>query len=783
MIRQFNEPYPAFVLDTPKSSYALRILPTGQPEHLYYGPRIPIERPSDFDALAEKHAFPPGNTIVYDQEHKEYSLEDLCLEFSALGKGDQREPFLEIGFADGSRSPDFTYLSAEITDTPPELGELPAAYSEEGKVEHLILRFRENAEDLLLELHYCIYGESICRHAVLLNQGETAVELDRLLSLQLDLPASGLAVTVFHGAWIREMQRSTVILPAGMFVMESRAGTSSSYMNPFFLLHDPAATERFGECIGFNLIYSGNHYEAVEVSPYGKTRVVSGINPQGFRYSLAPHERFVTPQAVFCRSDRGFNGISEESHFFVREHVIRGRWKHKLRPVLLNSWEACYFNISERRLLSLARSAKKLGVELFVMDDGWFGERNDDSCSLGDWEANRKKLPGGVERLSARIHALGLDFGIWVEPEMVNVSSRLYEQHPDWAMAAPGRSHSEGRNQRILDLANPAVQDHLIQTLTGLLEGSSIQYVKWDFNRTFSDACSPFLPPEQQGETAHRYVLGLYRVMRTLTERFPEVLFEGCASGGNRFDLGILSYFPQIWGSDNSDALCRTRIQEGYSFGYPLSTVSAHVSASPNHQTLRDTPLNSRFNVAAFGVLGYECDVRDLSSRQRREIIRQIELYKKWRDVLQNGRFYRGRSGNLHEWTCVSQDKKRAVGMLFQELSEPGLAYECYYPLGLEPDRRYRFYSLEQKVSVMRFGSLINTLTKIHVRPGSFLHQLIDRLIQQPGETENICAAGSLLMTGVKLKPGFAGTGYHDQVRFWADCSSRLYLMEAAEDC
>ncbi len=781
MIRRFDDPRPAFVLDTEKSTYVFRILPTGQPEHLYYGPRIPIAGMQDLAALEEKHVFPPGNTILYDQEHPEYTLEDCCLEFSSLGKGDQREPFVEIRFPDGSRSSDFRFSDAEITDTPPDLEGLPSAYREDGKTEHLAVWFTEAGGSLVLELHYCIFGECICRSAALRNEGNEAVELNRLLSLQLDIQGCGFSVTSFHGAWTKEMQRSTLALPAGKYVMESRAGTSSSYMNPFFLLHAPDASEEHGACIGFHLIYSGNHYEAVEVSPYGKTRVVSGINPLGFRYLLQPGERFIAPQAVMCRSDAGFSGISEELHFFVREHVIRGRWKHKPRPVLLNSWEACYFNISESRLLSLAKAAKKLGIELFVMDDGWFGERNDDSCSLGDWEANPKKLPGGVERLARKVRALGLDFGIWVEPEMVNTKSRLYAQHPDWVMSVPGRAHSEGRNQRILDLANPAVQEHLIETLSRLLSTAEISYVKWDFNRVFSDAFSPSLSAARQGETAHRYILGVYRVMRTLTERFPEVLFEGCASGGNRFDLGILSYFPQIWGSDNTDALCRVRIQEGYSFGYPQSTVSAHVSASPNHQTLRDTPLDTRFHVAAFGVLGYECDLRDLPKRQREQIAADIALYKEWREVLQFGRFYRGRTGNLHEWTCVSPDGRRAVGFLFQELAETAAASELYFPRGLDPERRYRFYSVEQKVDTIRFGSLINTQAPFHVKQGSLLHRIIDHYLRQPGETEDYTAAGALLMAGIKLSPAFAGTGYNEKVRFWTDFSSRLYFMEAID--
>ena len=759
MIRRFDDPGIAFVLDTESSTYAFRILPTGQPEHIYYGPRIPIRSSADLEALEEKHVFPPGNTLLYDQEHREYTLGDVCLEFSSLGKGDQREPFLEIGFQDGSRSPDFVYSGAEITDAPPELEDLPSAYREDGKAEHLIVTFREAAGELLLELHYCIFGDCICRNAVLRNTGSEPVELERLLSLQLDLPTSGYAITCFHGAWSKEMNKSTFILPSGKFVLESRSGTSSSYVNPFFMLHAPDASEETGECLGFHLIYSGNHYEAIEVSPYGKTRVVSGINPTGFRFLLEPGEQFISPQAVLCRSDHGFTGLSEKLHFFVREHVIRGRWKRKLRPVLLNSWEACYFNISESKLLSMAKTAKKLGIELFVMDDGWFGERNDDTSSLGDWFANPQKLPGGIEHLSQGIRALGMDFGIWVEPEMVNTNSKLYRLHPDWAMAVPGRAHSEGRNQRILDLVNPDVQEYLTATLSQLFSSGAVSYVKWDFNRVFSDVFSPYLPKERQGETAHRYILSLYRIMRTLTERFPDILFEGCASGGNRFDLGILSFFPQIWGSDNTDALCRVHIQEGYSYGYPLSSVSAHVSASPNHQTLRVTPLSTRFNVAAYGVLGFEFDLRDLTRRQKQQVTASIALYKAWRDVFQFGRFYRGRSGNLHEWTCVSQDGRRAVGFIFQELAESASPHECYYPRGLNPELRYRFYSLEQKVDVILFGSLINTVSPIHVKQESHNHYLINYFVQQPGETEEYVASGALLMKGVRLKPAFSGTG------------------------
>ena len=783
MIRCFEGDRPAFVIDAGQTTYAFRILPTGQPEHLYYGRRIEVASAEELSALEEKHAFAPGNTVIYDNEHPEYSLEDMCLEFSSLGKGDIREPFLEVQFADGGRTADLVYKSHSVSEEKPAVQGLPSAYNEGGKTEHLCVVFEDKQNGLALELHYSVHGECICRSAALVNNGEQSVKVSRLLSLMLDLPqaAEPYSITSFHGAWTREMNKSTVQLNAGKFVIESRAGCSSSRANPFFIVHDKFASEEHGACWAVNLFYSGNHYACAEVSAFGKLRVANGINPQGFLWTLAPGERLDSPEAVMTYTDGGFTGVSENMHFFVRKHVVRGRWKNKLRPVLLNSWEACYFKISESGLLSLAKAGQKLGIELFVVDDGWFGQRNDDKRSLGDWFVNKDKLPHGVKWLADKINSIGMDFGIWVEPEMVNVESELYKAHPEWAMAIPGRPHSEGRNQRLLDLANPAVQDYIIKSMSELFSSAKISYVKWDFNRMFSDAFSPYLPAERQGETAHRYVLGLYRVMDELTRKFPDILFEGCASGGNRFDLGILSYFPQIWASDNTDALSRAYIQEGYSYGYPQSVIGAHISSCPNHQTLRDTPLDTRFNVAAFGLLGYEYDLRDLNSEKSGKLREQIETYKNWREVLQFGQFYRGRSGNIHEWTCVSVDGKRAVGMILQELAKPNDPNGRYFPRGLDPALRYSFGNKERKVNVKRFGTLINTTTPFRVKQDSILHNVLDHIIKMPGETESYKAKGSVLMGGVKLKQQFSATGYSDQVRFFADYFSRLYFMEAEE--
>lgn len=781
MIKKLSGGQEAFLLLTDNTAYALTISPSGHPVHLYYGAKLDADTVDELLPLGEKREFEPGNAIVYSAEHPTVILEDMCLEMSSLGHGDVREPFIELIKADGSRSCDFTYSGCTVDNDPPRLKDLPTSYRTDGRDEHLCLTLKDG--DLTLELHYYVYEKCdvITRYARLVNNGKKPVELLRLMSLQLDLFGAGWSVTLFRGAWAREMNKYTLPLPAGKIVNESRTGCSSNRANPFFMLHKADATESFGDVYGFNLIYSGSHYSSAEVSAYDKTRVVSGVQPQGMRFILSGGDSFESPEAVMTFSPLGFTGQSLNMHRFVRDHIVRGEWKDKDRPVLLNSWEASYFNISERSLVALGKAAKELGVELLVMDDGWFGERNDDTSSLGDWDANPKKLPGGLKSLCKKINALGLDLGVWVEPEMVNVQSKLYQAHPDWAMAVPGQLHSEGRRQRILDLCNPAVVDYLIKKLSEVFSSADIRYVKWDMNRIFSDVYSPFLPKERQGETAHRYILGLYRLMGALTDAFPHILFEGCASGGNRFDLGVLSYFPQIWGSDNTDALCRAHIQEGYSYGYPLSCVASHVSASPNHQTLRATPLETRFNVAAFGLLGYELDARDLSKEQKEAAKAQILLYTVWRDVFRKGTFYRGRTGNIYEWTVVAPDRSRAVGMILQELTRPNVQYESYTPKGLEPDRTYRLYTVSGKVNVKLFGSLINTMAPIHVKQDSLLHNIIARVVKMGGEKEELTAKGSVLMRGVSLRQGFSGTGFNDKVRLFPDFASRMYFM-VAED-
>ena len=786
-----------YKLDTDNTSYIFRECESGHLQHLYYGRKIH----ADAQVLCEKHVSIPGNTNIYSPDFNNFSLEDMCLEMSSWGKGDIREPFIEVSHADGSSTSDFLFESSKITLGKEESETLPGSYDEYGNVGHLTVILKDSNYNLKLELHYYVYEKCnvITRSAKFINESTDDVRLNRLMSMQLDFNDSDYELSSFNGAWIREMNRNIISLEAGKYVNESVTGTSSNRANPFVMIARHNTSENFGECFGFNLIYSGNHYEAAQVNSYGKLRIVTGINPSLFSYKIRAGESFETPEAVMTYGYAGFNSMSHNMHDFVNNHIVRGKWKNRVRPILLNSWEAAYFNINEKKLLRLAKAGKEAGVELFVMDDGWFGERNDDTSSLGDWTPNEKKLPGGIREIADKIKALGLDFGIWVEPEMVNVKSRLYEKHPEWVVDIPEKPHSEGRNQRILDLSNTEVQDYIIEQMSNIFSSADISYVKWDMNRIFSDYYSKNLPPERQGEMAHRYVCGLYHCMRELTKIFPDILFEGCSAGGNRFDLGILCYFPQIWASDNTDALCRTQIQYNYSYGYPLSCISAHVSASPNHQTLRNMPLESRFAVAAFGLLGYECNMCDMNKEELNAVKCQIELYKKLRNVFFTGTFYRTESfeeenagnasvlnngkGNRAEWTVVSTDKKKAVGLIMQKHVIPNTQYACYRAKGLDEAKKYHFYNRKLQYDIKEFGELVNMVSPIHIKQGSMLQDILSKLKKMDGETEDYIAYGDTLMySGVRLKQAFSATGYNENVRFFQDFAARLYFMEEVED-
>lgn len=779
-----------FILNTKNTTYAFRVLKTGHLEHLYYGKKIAIE---NMEPLIEQHNFMPGNTVAYNQKTMEYSLENIRLEMSSYGKGDVREPFVEVVKSDGSFTNDFTYADSEISWGKQPFETLPGSYDEDGNVDHLTVTLKDN--DLVMELHYYVYEncDVITRSTVLINKGKEKVNIKRLMSMQLDMFGMNYVMTTFNGSWANEMNRHDTKVAAGRFANYSYAGTSSNRANPFVMISREETTEDFGECIGTNLIYSGNHYEAMDVCSFNKTRFVSGINPQSMSYGLLPGEKFEAPESVLTYSKKGYNGMSQNMHKFVREHIVRGKWKYKERPVLLNSWEANYFDITEEKLINLAKAGKDIGIELFVMDDGWFGKRNDDTSSLGDWYVNKDKLPNGLAHLVDEINKIGLDFGIWIEPEMINKNSELYKKHPNWVLENPNAQHSEGRNQCMLDLTNSEVVDYMIKEISNILSSANISYVKWDMNRIFSDYYSAGLSYESQGEVPHRYVLGFYKMAKALTEKFPEILFEGCCGGGNRFDLGMLCYFPQIWASDDTDAVCRVNIQNGYSYGYPMSTVGAHVSACPNHQTLRTTPIDTRYNVACFGVLGYECDLTKMSKEDLFLIKKQIEEYKKWRKVLQFGEFYRGKSpyensqdsdsNNVYQWTCVSADKKKAVGMLFRKIIKPNDQFLNFRPKALAENKEYHFYNRPVYHNKKDMGHFVYENNEIKSNENLSKDEVsfvAENFVK--GETEDYIAYGSLLNeAGVNLKEGFAGIGINGDTRIMKDFDSRLYYMEEVE--
>lgn len=794
-----------FVLNTNDTSYIFSVTEDGLLEHHYYGKRVSFaanseKREEAFRAMSEKVSHSKGTTINY-KKGSDLVLEDLLLEVSGLGKGDIREPFVEIEFDDGSTTTDFVYEYHEIVAGIVPMKTLPQAIEdlhcepgqvlsenlgEEGQKEAgvytLKLVLSERVKPVKLIVYYTVFEEAdvITRRAEVINQGDGNIKIRRLMSTQLDIDKAGLKVTSFGGNWAREMERFDTVLNHGTFVVSTRAGVSSNRSNPFVMLTDINMTEEHGEGYGFNLIYSGNHYEAFEVSGFNKTRFVSGINPNGFSWILGKDEMFESPEAVMTYSSKGYRGISKNMHHFVKKNVVRGEYRDKSRPIVLNSWEASYFNITEGRLLKLAKKAKEAGVELFVMDDGWFKGRNSDTSSLGDWIVDKKKLPGGLDTLSEKIHSLGLDFGIWVEPEMINEDSDLFRAHPEYAMTIPERENSLGRNQMLLDLTNKEVVEYVKDSMRSVFKTKGLNYVKWDMNRMFSDIYSKVLDSERQGETLHRYYLGLYDIMSTLTKEFPNILFEGCASGGNRTDLGILSYFPQIWGSDDTDGYERTIIQTGLSYGYPLTTVTAHVSGCPNHQTLRNAPLETRFNVAAFGVLGYEINLTECKDEEFEAIKEQIELYKKWRDIFFGGDFYRL---DDKSWMVVSKDKEKAVAMTWNGLCKPNEFYRKLKTTGLDPQTIYHVYNIKHKYNLKLFGDLVNQVAPIHVKKDSLLHNTLSRFVKMDSEVEDYHVNGDILNNvGIKLSQAFGGTGYNGETRLFQDFYSRMYFIEADEE-
>ena len=691
-----------FILETKNSCYQMMVDQTGCLRHLYYGQPVGTVN-MNYRYRTSDRGF-SGNP--YEQaEDRGCSFDVMPQEYSCYGVGDFRVSAIMAEAENGSRSKDLRYDSFEIKDGKYTLEGLP--YVREGKddVRTLKIRLKDPVTGVTVILRYGVFEEKdiITRTAQVVNESEEQIRLQKVASVCLDLPYGTYDLIHFSGKHCMERQPERQGLHQDIVTVGSKRGMSSHHNNPFVILCDSHADEDQGNCYGIMLMYSGNHKEEIEKDQTGNTRVVAGIHDDGFTWNLQPGMDFQTPEAILSFSNEGLNGLSHHFHRIIRENICDPRYLKEKRPVLLNSWEAAYFHFDETSIYELAVQAKELGIEMLVMDDGWFGERNDDRRGLGDWYVNEKKIKGGLKKLVDRINGLGLKFGLWVEPEMINEDSDLYRSHPDWALKDPDRLPMIARNQMVLDMSRADVRAYLFDCISTLLSELNIEYVKWDFNRSVANVYSNLLPAAQQGETMHRFVLGTYELLARIKEAFPNVLIEGCAGGGGRFDAGMLFYTPQIWCSDNTDPIARLKIQRGTSYGYPVSTMGSHVSASPNHQTGRETPLNTRGIVASAGTFGYELDPALLSEEEKQEIREQIREFHKYYWLIQDGEYYRLGSESFNKryncWEFVSKDRSEALVNLVAVNIEANALFPYVNLKGLEEDAVYQLEGTDLKVS------------------------------------------------------------------------------------
>jgi alpha-galactosidase len=687
----YDEAQKIFHLHTPGSSYVIKIIRDAYLLHVYWGPKI-----RNYTSVAEKPAIRPrGFSPAPFPDDNSLSFDIMLQEYPGYGTGDYRHPAYQVQLADGTAATELMYVRHRIFAGKPELEGLPSTYAEnDTEAQTLQLELQDPVAGLTVLLSYTVFRDhdAITRSAKLVNESDRPIDVLRALSISIDFAHSEFDLLQLSGSWARERNMERRRLSSGTQAVESSRGASSHQHNPFVALMSPEAGEDYGDVYGFSLVYSGNFAACTEVDQFHQTRVSIGINYFDFRWRLEPGESFQTPEAVLVYSSTGLGAMSRTYHRLYRTRLCRGEYRDRLRPILVNNWEATYFKFDSVKILEIAEEAAALGMELFVLDDGWFGRRDNAKTSLGDWFVNERKLRGGLERLVKRVNRMGLHFGLWFEPEMVSVDSDLYRAHPDWCLHVPERRRTEGRSQLVLDLSRDDVVQYIVERVSHILSSAPISYVKWDMNRHMTEIGSALLPPERQRETAHRYMLGLYRVLETITSRHPNVLFENCSGGGGRFDPGMLYYMPQTWTSDNTDAVCRLKIQYGTSIVYPVITMGAHVSAVPNHQVNRVTSLAMRGNVAMSGNFGYELDLTKLSGKEKAEVREQVAWYKQIRPLVQFGSFYRLKSpfaGNETAWMFVSEDGSEAYAAYFRVLAE---AYQLSGRLklkGLDAERTY----------------------------------------------------------------------------------------------
>ncbi|MGM9941934.1 MAG: alpha-galactosidase [Bulleidia sp.] len=704
-----------FHLYNSEISYIFTILDNGTAGQLYYGPRL-HDRQSYPELLEMKRR---ANAPCTFQGNLNFSLEHLKQEYPFYGHGDLRYPACTLTKENGSTIFEFRYTGYSTYRGKKGIDRLPGIWTDQDDMETLEVSFHDSVSDTDLTLYYTICDALpvIARHAKITQTGTSFIRIDRIMSVSLDLPDDEWQMLELVGAWARERHMEYRNLHTGVQSVYSMRGHSSAQFNPFIALKRYETTENTGECIGSTILYSGSFLGSVEVDNYHVSRLQIGIHPDCFSWTLNQGESFETPEALLVYSTTGLNGMSQAFHTLFNQNLVRSPYRLKERPILINNWEATYFDFDETKIMDLASIAAKQGIELFVLDDGWFGTRNDDHRGLGDWYVNLNKLPHGIRGLSEKIHDLGMKFGLWIEPEMVNMDSDLYRAHPEWVMIDPDYAPCHGRNQFVLDFSRKETVDAIFDQLDRVLDGAGIDYIKWDMNRTMSEVYSRCHDTGNQGRVMHEYILGVYDLYERLIRKYPDILFESCASGGSRFDAGMLYYAPQAWTSDDTDAIERLKIQYGTSVVYPPSSMGAHVSAVPNHQVFRNTPLNTRANTAFWGAFGYELDLSKLSEAELAEIREQVAFMKKYRHVFQFGTFYRLRSpfeSNETVWMSVSEDQKTAIVGYYRVLNEVNVGYRRIRLQGLNPDLNYHISISDQTIDgneLMKAGLILTDYT------------------------------------------------------------------------
>ena len=685
-----NKEQDVFKLDTPNSSFALALADKKWLGQVYYGPRIETTDLAWVLALDQRPYTPdrfPRETVSF--------FDAFPSAYPVTNAGDFREPCLAVRTICGQWDCRPQFREYEILSGKPALDGLPATFGNQGDCNTLKITLADDHTGVEVELYYTAFTrlDVITQSVRIYNRGDNSVWLERALSACLSLPYEGQKLLTIHGSWAREGVIQVQGIGVGIQGTYSSRGITGHQAQPFLAVVSPDATQTTGQVFGMHFVYSGNFLAQVQRDQHDVLRAVIGIHPDDFCWKLNPGEAFQTPEAVMVYSDAGLGQMTRTLHDLYRGHLIRSPYLNRPRPILINNWEATYFDFDEEKLLHIARRAAELGIELFVLDDGWYENRNTDSGSLGDWKVDRKKLPHGLDGLSERINALGLKFGLWMEPEMVSADSELYRDHPDWVIQTAGRLPMLCRDQYVLDLSRPEVEEYVWEKVYGTIRSANISYLKWDMNRPLTNLGSAGLPADRQGEVSHRYVLALYRLQQRLVDQFPNLLLENCCSGGGRFDPGMLFYSPQIWGSDDTDSVERLRIQEGLSLLYPLSCIGAHVSDCPNHEVGRITPFATRGNVALLGTFGYELDVSRIAPEEQELVPGQVELYHRYCALIQSGDYYRlssAQAGNqLDAQMVVSKDKGQALVSMVRVLNAPNQRPKRIRLMGLDPTATY----------------------------------------------------------------------------------------------